>query len=87
MKYFMVGREDAFPLFRLLQLLRIFELFVTPELAYYISCGLSFITILTAEVWTLNAGDTNFKLSLFMGKAGENVWSDYCEVDTVCFGV
>lgn len=37
MKYFMVGREDAFPLFRLLQLLRIFELFVTPELAYYMS--------------------------------------------------
>lgn len=52
-----------------------------------ISCCLSFIPISTAKVWTLSAGDTNIKLSLFVGKAGENVWGDYCEVDAVCFGM
>lgn len=31
--------------------------------------------------------DTNIELSLFVGKASENVWGDYCEADAVCFGM
>lgn len=68
----MVGGEDIFPLFSLLQLLRIFKLFLTAALAYYISCCLSFIPISTAEVWALSVWDTNIELSLFVGKASEN---------------
>lgn len=48
---------------------------------------LSCIPISTAEIWTLSVWDANTELSLFVGKASENVWGDYCEADAVCFGM
>lgn len=81
--YFVMTRKDIPSLLSSLHLLQIFMNCLLHHL-YHPTCYTSY-TYFSSQ--GLDTCGIHSKLRLFVGKAGEKIWGDYCEADAACFGL